>query len=116
MGCSSGTIVNRKSKIVNPKSKVDIVSFYESLHNADPPHLKNPLLLALWYDAKGEWEKSHDLVSDLHSKEAALIHAYLHRKEGDQWNADYWYNRAGTKRKDITLKEEWEELVEKLIA
>ena len=94
---------------------MDIVSFYESLHNADPPHLTNLLLLALWYDAKDNWEKSHDLVSDLHSKEAALIHAYLHRKEGDQWNADYWYRRAGERRSDVSLEKEWEQLVEKFI-
>jgi hypothetical protein len=27
--------------------------------------------------------------------EGAWVHAYLHRKEGDQDNAGYWYKRAG---------------------
>ena len=39
------------------------------------------------------------MVQDLTSKEAAWVHAYLHRKEGDQMNAAYWYDRAG--KKDI---------------
>jgi hypothetical protein len=71
-----------------------------------------PELLSLWYDGKGNWEKSHDQVDQLSGKNAARIHAYLHRKEGDQWNADYWYRRAGEKRPDITLEEEWIFLVQ----
>jgi hypothetical protein len=35
----------------------------------------------------------------------------LHRKEGDIWNADYWYNRAGRKRPGVSLEKEWEEMV-----
>ena len=65
---------------------------------------------ALWYDAKGAWEKAHTLIQDLPDRNAAWIHAYLHRKEGDIWNADYWYNRAGKKRPDLTLNEEWEQI------
>jgi hypothetical protein len=70
-------------------------------------------LLALWYDGHGDWEKSHDQVDQLPGKSAARIHAYLHRKEGDQWNADYWYGRAGEKRPEISLDEEWELLVKR---
>jgi hypothetical protein len=44
-------------------------------------------------------------------KNAAWIHAYLHRKEGDIWNADYWYKRAGKKRPSVSLGQEWEDLV-----
>jgi len=56
-------------------------NFKSSLDKKNPPENLNQLLLALWYDAKGDWEKSHKLVSDINSKEASLIHAYLHRKE-----------------------------------
>lgn len=73
---------------------------------------KNAILLALWYDAKGDWHKAHAQVDQLNGKDAARIHAYLHRKEGDQWNADYWYGRAGVTRPDLTLEEEWEHLLE----
>ncbi|MEB2775165.1 hypothetical protein SYJ56_07590 [Algoriphagus sp. D3-2-R+10] len=69
------------------------------------------MLKALWYDGNGDWEKAHDQVDSLDGKPAARIHAYLHRKEGDQWNADYWYKRAGTPRPNSSLEEEWEDLL-----
>jgi len=40
------------------------------------------------------------------------IHAYLHRKEGDKWNAGYWYNRAGKPFPDFSFEEELKVLVE----
>ncbi|WP_339878931.1 hypothetical protein [uncultured Algoriphagus sp.] len=67
----------------------------------------NPILKALWYDGNGDWKEAHDKVDSLDGKDAARIHAYLHRKEGDQWNADYWYRRAGAARPEATLEEEW---------
>jgi len=88
--------------------------FVKSLDDDLPPEEVSPLLLSLWYDAKGNWKKSHAIISKINSKEAALIHAYLHRKEGDIWNADYWYRIAGENRKDISLKEEWVSLVRTL--
>lgn len=78
----------------------------------DPKNFQGkPELLALWYDGHGDWAKSHDQVDQLAGKNAARIHAYLHRKEGDQWNADYWYKRAGAERPNLTLEEEWESLL-----
>lgn len=89
--------------------------FIASLKDSQPPEGCSAYLQALWYDAKGDWEKSHDLISALSSADAAHIHAYLHRKEGDQWNAEYWYRRAGVTRQEISLSEEWDMLVEKYI-
>jgi hypothetical protein len=43
------------------------------------------------------------------------VHAYLHRKEGDTWNADYWYKKAGKIRPKLSLEEEWEYLVREFI-
>ncbi|WP_225587092.1 hypothetical protein [Algoriphagus sp. Y33] len=71
----------------------------------------NPMLKALWYDGNGNWVKAHDQVDSLEGKEAARIHAYLHRKEGDLWNADYWYRRSGESRPELSLEEEWRELL-----
>jgi hypothetical protein len=68
--------------------------FLASLKASKPPEGYSAYLQALWYDAKGDWGKSHELISEISTPDAALIHAYLHRKEGDQWNADYWYRRA----------------------
>ena len=68
-------------------------------------------LEALWYDGKGDWNKSHELIQDVNSKNAAWIHAYLHRKEGDIGNAGYWYAKAGKSIPNVTLDEEWQSLV-----
>jgi hypothetical protein len=85
--------------------------FHESLTHPEPPAHFSVLLKSLWYDKKGDWKKAHDLVDSLPGAEAAWVHAYLHRKEGDSWNADYWYARAKKVRPTRTLEEEWEELV-----
>ena len=74
-----------------------------------------PWLAALWYDAKGNWEKAHELINDMEGPQAAWVHAYLHRKEGDNSNARYWYARAGKPVCSLSLEKEWEELVEALI-
>ncbi len=78
------------------------------LSQAAPEKELSPELKALWYDAKGNWKLAHDQVDHLTSKSASRVHAYLHRKEGDIWNADYWYRKAGEKRPEISLDEEWE--------
>ena len=79
------------------------------------PSELSPALLALWYDAKGDWEKAHRTVQDDDSKEAAWIHAYLHRKEGDESNARYWYIRARRPKFDGSLDDEWEQIVVELL-
>lgn len=91
-------------------------AFKSSLEEKNPPEGLDQILLALWYDAKGEWEKSHTIIQAIDTKEAAMIHAYLHRKEGDTGNADYWYHRAGTKRTNHSIEEEWALLVARFIS
>ena len=86
--------------------------FKQSLSDQKPPSGCVPLLEALWHDGKGDWEASHDIAQDIHTSEGSWIHAYLHRKEGDRWNAGYWYRRAGKPMPDYTLDQEWEELVQ----
>ncbi|WP_027329893.1 hypothetical protein [Marinimicrobium agarilyticum] len=58
----------------------------------------------------GEWDKAHSLVQANSDSLSCLIHAYLHREEGDLANANYWYRRAGETMPDNTLEEEWERL------
>jgi hypothetical protein len=72
-----------------------------------PPEGLSGPLTALWHAAKGEWEKAHQLVMDDESKEAAWVHAHLHRIEGDQSNAEYWYRRADKPVSDAPLDDEW---------
>lgn len=83
-----------------------------SLTASTPPPGLGLLLTALWWDAKGEWERAHQLVDALSSVKGMAVHAYLHRKEGVDWNAEYWYARAGTGFRRTELGEEWMALAE----
>ena len=89
--------------------------FKESLQNSSPENTLSPVLKSLWYDGKGDWNRAHAEVDHLGDREAAWVHAYLHRKEGDIWNADYWYARAKKIRPGCSLDEEWEQLVEAFV-
>ena len=89
--------------------------FQQSLSQPSPPSAISEHLKALWYDSKEDWEQSHNIIQDIGDTDAAWIHAYLHRKEGDIGNADYWYRRAGKKRPAITLEEEWKVIVMELL-
>src|ERR1017187_8246126 len=88
--------------------------FRGSLTGEEPPVGLAVALAALWWDAKGDWARAHGLVDELETPEGMAVHAYLHRKEGEAWNADYWYKRAGRRFRRETLEAEWEALVEGL--
>jgi hypothetical protein len=92
-----------------------VAEFRNSLSQPHPPSQLHPLLQALWYDGKGDWEKSHNIAQDIHTKDGSWIHAYLHRKEGDNGNAVYWYSRAGRTMPGVSLDEEWEAIVAALL-
>ncbi len=89
-------------------------AFRASLANNAPPTDLSAPLAALWWDAKGDWARAHGMVDDLETPEGMAVHAYLHRKEGVEWNADYWYRRAGKRFHRPTLDAEWEALVDGL--
>jgi len=91
----------------------DFISSTSQLH---PPEEISVYLTSLWHDAKGNWEKAHDVIQELEDKTASWIHAYLHRKEGDLWNADYWYSKAGRKRPNVSLEEEWKDISASVIS
>lgn len=82
----------------------------------DPKALSAPLR-ALWHDAHGDWQKAHEAAqADERDPASAWVHAYLHRKEGDAFNAGYWYRRAGKPVFVGGLEDEWREIVEALSA
>jgi hypothetical protein len=91
---------------------MEIRDFRASLAQAAPSDVLSVPLQALWWDAKGDWARAHGLVDELETPEGMAVHAYLHRKEGVQWNADYWYGRAGRKFHHPELDDEWSALVE----
>jgi hypothetical protein len=84
--------------------------FRATLSSTTPPPV-SALLLALWYDARGDWEKAHALAQDVDDASGAWVHAYLHRKEGDLGNAGYWYRRANQPIATDSLDAEWTRIV-----
>jgi hypothetical protein len=90
--------------------------FRNSLAGAHPPPGLDPPLTALWYAGKGYWGKAHAIAQDIPTREGSWVHAWLHRQEGDQGNAHYWYNRAGRKMPQLQLEEEWTEIVRAMLS
>ena len=72
-------------------------------------------LQALWYDARGDWDTAHEMANGVKDETGAWVHAYLHRKEGDISNADYWYRRANLQRPSGSLQEEWQDITTDLL-
>lgn len=89
----------------------DYQEFKDLLEEDAPSPEWSLQLRALWWDAKGNWHEAHNLVDGSNVEYAEWIHAYLHRKEGDEWNAGYWYRMAGKDFPKISLEEELRELV-----
>ena len=89
--------------------------FISSLNESVCPDGINIYLQAMWYDAKGDWDRAHGIVQSIDNGTAARIHAYLHRKEGDDWNSKYWHRIAGSVfPADKSLQEEWDMIVRQL--
>lgn len=79
-----------------------------------PESLPNALV-ALWYEKKGDWEKAHEIAQSDSDTDSAWVHAYLHRKEGDLFNARYWYKRSGQPECKEDLHQEWEQIATNLL-
>lgn len=94
---------------------MELTEFQNSLAKTSPPPGLAPEVEALWWAAKGDWARAHGLVNDLETSEAMAVHAYLHRKEGEEWNANYWYRRAGEQYRRATLEDEWAALAAALV-
>lgn len=90
--------------------------FRESLKEEEPPAAISAPLAALWWDAREDWVRAHGLVDELETQDGMAVHAYLHRKEGAEGNANYWYERAGRTYRRDELRDEWQALVEALLA
>ena len=92
-----------------------MAGFRASLSGAAPaPELDAPLA-ALWWAAKGKWDEAHKIVQDEETADAAWVHAYLHRVEGDLGNASYWYRQAGKPVETGSLGTEWERITSVLL-
>ena len=103
---------NQVSLFFKTSWKMTFNDFKQSLSLAEPPADCPILVRALWYDAMGQWEEAHDIAQAKEgTRDYDRLHAYLHRREGDQWNAGYWYRRARAEMPSYSLEKEWEELV-----
>ncbi|MFT6935009.1 MAG: hypothetical protein ACJAUQ_001401 [Maribacter sp.] len=89
----------------------DYPEFEQTLSQSIPPANWPLALQSIWFDAKGDWEASHNIAQDLHDTIGSWLHAYLHRKEGHRFNAGYWCRQAGNTYPEISLKEELKVLV-----
>ena len=107
---------NQVSLFFQSASKMTFNDFKQSLSSSKVPTDCPILVKALWYDAKGQWDEAHDIAQSREgTRDYDRLHAYLHRKEGDQWNAGYWYRRARAEMPSYSLEQEWEELVKMLL-
>lgn len=87
------------------------------LAGASPPAGLDSAAQALWWAAKGDWERAHQLVQAHEGeKRADWVHAHLHRREGDESNARYWYRAAGQAPASGDLDAEWRRIVQALLA
>lgn len=89
--------------------------FKASLDLATPPQGLSAPLQALWWAGKGDWHKAHDLSLQDKGANGSWVHAYLHRVEGDEANAAFWYRQAGKPHCRERLETEWNGIVEALL-
>ena len=95
---------------------MDLSDFKNSLNYSAPREELNSALQALWYQAKGDWDRAHRLAQKQDDEAGAWVHAHLHRVEGDLGNAGYWYRRAGHPVSQACLEAEWREIAAALLA
>jgi hypothetical protein len=92
-----------------------IDSFALSLDRSEPPSFATPMLRAIWHGLRGDWHAAHELAQAQDDAEGAWVHAWLHRIEGDQGNAEYWYRRAHRPSRSGDTRSEGLEIARTLI-
>lgn len=95
---------------------MNVEEFRDSLRSEEPPADLGFALTGLWWDAKNDWERAHESAQQDEGPTGSWVHAYLHRKEGDASNAEYWYRQARKKPAQTTFEEEWLQIVQSLLA
>ncbi len=95
---------------------MDLTRFSKSLTATMPPAGLTTPLEALWWEAKGDWTKAHEIAQAQEDPTSSWVHAYLPRVEGDLGNASYWYRRAGRPVATGPFKTEWESLATRFLA
>jgi hypothetical protein len=103
--------------ILSKNIAMTLSEFTATLTESAPPTTIHVLAQALWFDANQDWEAAHDIAQKHEGLQPYdKLHAYLHRKEGDTWNANYWYRRAKTTLFTGSFASEWEMLAREFLA
>ena len=104
-----------KKSVKRSPRPMGYTAFKATLADKSPPPGLAPAIEALWYAANGFWERAHDAAQKRDDEAGAWVHAYLHRMEGDEENARYWYGRAGRPVATAAHGKEWEEIAKALL-
>ena len=92
-------------------------TFSASLTHAAPPEGAGLALQALWWARKGDWDQAHACVQQNEGDpDCDLVHAHLHREEGDLTNARSWYRQAGRAMPEVSVADEWTQLAAELVS
>lgn len=71
-------------------------------------HSPHELLSALLFTAQNDWNKAHQIAQKNEGMiDYDRVHALLHRIEGDEFNAKYWYRRINEAYEKHSIEEEW---------
>jgi hypothetical protein len=109
-------MMTNNARATGPQARAqDLDAFNKSLSGNAPPSGLSPVLSALWWAKKGDWDAAHRIVMDDDGRDAAWVHAHLHRVEGDVGNAAYWYSKAGRPPAQGALDAEWNAMVAALL-
>jgi hypothetical protein len=95
---------------------VTFEQFKATLAREGPPAELDAPLAALWWMAKGDWQRAHGFVDHAAGRNEAWVHAHLHRVEGDLANARYWYGEARREPATGSLAAEREQIARTLLA
>jgi len=95
---------------------MELARFRETVVQSAPPEGLSLALQTLWWDAKGDWHRAHECAQQDEGKTGSIVHAYLHRKEGDMRNAAGWYSRAGRAPATVSLEQEWQSLADEMLS
>lgn len=96
---------------------MSFAEFQQAVAAGELPAGASGAVRALWHDARGDWDAAHTAAQEDAGRDGSWVHAYLHRKEGDEGNAGYWYARAGRQKPaaGVTLDAEREAIVRELL-
>jgi hypothetical protein len=108
-------MMNATSAMGFMDNNMTLDDFRRSIAGTAPPAELTVALAGLWWDAKGDWKRAHESAQQDEGPEGSWVHAYLHRKEGDQSNAEHWYRRAGKPVCREPLDAEWLGIVKELL-